>query len=137
MTQNSWQDKFQSFEMAYNQLRHGLEIVPPPELKDMIGESLVQRFEYTFELAWKTMKSYLEHNGFFATPLNARAIIKEAYANNLVRDGQGWIDMLDARNTMSPTCSAQRFNQFTDALRDRYFSLIESFYLALKEELSR
>ena len=58
--------------------------------------ALIQAFEMVFELGWKVMKDNLEYNGITAS--SPRSVIKEAFSNNMITDGQGWIEMMEARN---------------------------------------
>lgn len=65
----------------------------------IVIDGTIQRFEFTFELAWKLLKNILAFQGIeAATP---RAAIKEAFKAGLLKDGQGWIDMLEDRNQTS------------------------------------
>jgi len=48
---------------------------------------VIQRFEYSYELAWKTMKDYLQENGVTISPVTPRAVIKAAFAAGVVEDG--------------------------------------------------
>lgn len=61
---------------------------------------MIQRFEFTMELAWKTLKEYLENSGFedVKTPRDA---LKTAYEIDLIEDELLWLDMLKARNLTS------------------------------------
>jgi len=68
-----------------------------PELEK---EGLIQR-EYSYELAWKTMKDYLEEQGANINPVTPRKVIKEAFAANIITDGQVWVDMMLHRNLLS------------------------------------
>lgn len=66
-------------------------------------DGTIQRFEFVFELCWKTMKALLED----ASPSDqfgtARAAIKGAYAAGWIADEAGWLDLLDMRNATSHT----------------------------------
>ncbi|MDT8447246.1 MAG: HI0074 family nucleotidyltransferase substrate-binding subunit [bacterium] len=70
---------------------------PKNELYPM---ALVQAFEFSFELGWKLLKDYLEHQGFerVKTP---REAVKLAFKAEVITDGQCWIDMLESRNLMA------------------------------------
>jgi len=62
-------------------------------------DGTIQRFEFTFELAWKLLRMILLNEGIESnTP---RAVLKEAYLAKLISDGEGWIDMLEDRNKTS------------------------------------
>ena len=77
-------------------LKAGLE-EPATELAI---DGVLHRFEFTFELAWKTIKDYLEYIGIVEKTGSPREVIKSAFENNLIEDGEGWIDMMLARNQL-------------------------------------
>ena len=58
-----WKQRFNHFEKAFNLLKNVFEDRKIEELSLLEKEGVVQRFEYTYELAWKTLKDYLEYNG--------------------------------------------------------------------------
>jgi nucleotidyltransferase substrate binding protein (TIGR01987 family) len=74
-------------------------------------EGLIQRFEYTFELAWKTLKDYLEHSGIVLPQITPKAVLKAAFAAKLIEDGQIWMDMLSHRNLRSHTYDCEKFEE--------------------------
>ena len=92
-----WKQRFQNFDRALVLLREALER-GPGVLSNLEKEGVIQRFEYTFELAWKTIKDFLEEGGLIISPLTPRQVLKDAYVAKVLADGQGWIDMLDHRN---------------------------------------
>ena len=58
-----WQQRFHNFDRAFSLLRTALASKPLEEFYDLEQEGIIQRFEYSYELAWKTMKDYLEGSG--------------------------------------------------------------------------
>ncbi|MDR0356375.1 MAG: nucleotidyltransferase substrate binding protein [Deltaproteobacteria bacterium] len=97
------------------------------ELNQLEKEGGIQRFEYAFELGWKTMKDYLESEGVYLPLITPATVIKAAFEAKLIQDGQVWMDALDARNKMSHTYD---FSKFEQALSD-----ISQSYLAARDEL--
>ena len=66
---------------------------------EFIRDSVIQRFEFTFELAWKLLKLKLYDEGVEAnTP---RSVIREAVTAGLLEDGNLWSEMLQKRNLTS------------------------------------
>jgi nucleotidyltransferase substrate binding protein (TIGR01987 family) len=116
-----WQQRFQNLDRAIELLRQpladGVE-----RLSILEKEGLVQRFEFTLELAWKTLKDYLEYSGVVIEPATPRNVVKEAFAAKILSDGQVWIDMLDHRNLLSHTYDEKAFCSAVEALADRYLS---------------
>ena len=122
-----WKQRFQNFDRAFVLLRDELEN-GPGALNQLEKEGVIQRFEYCFELAWKTIKDYLEEGGFLFVMVTPRQVLKDAYAAKILEDGQVWIDMLDHRNLLSHTYSPVVFEQAVEAIHRRYLAGIEHLH---------
>jgi nucleotidyltransferase substrate binding protein (TIGR01987 family) len=74
------------------------EAVEQPE-SDLVRDAVIQRFEFTFELAWKSLNLYLERQGLDCG--GPRDTLKKAFAEGLI-DSQAesdvWLQMLEDRN---------------------------------------
>lgn len=114
-----WKQRFQNFARAYGLLREALER-GPAVLSALEKEGVVQRFEYSFELGWKTVKDFLEAGGLTIAPVTPRQVLKDAFAAKVIADGQVWIDMLDHRNLLSHTYDAVKFEHAVEAIAARY-----------------
>jgi nucleotidyltransferase substrate binding protein (TIGR01987 family) len=69
---------------------------------DIVRDAAIQRFEFTFELVWKTLQLYLEHEGLESG--GPRAVLKRAFVMRLIPDqdeADVWLRMLDDRNLTS------------------------------------
>ena len=125
-----WEQRFANFDRAVVLLREPFER-NISTLSALEREGTVQRFEFALELAWKTLKDFLEYEGRTIQPVTPRNVIKEAVAAGILRDGQVWIDMLDHRNLLSHTYDASTFEQAVLAIRNRYLAAIEEMHLWL------
>ena len=67
----------------------------------IVIDGVLHRFEFTFELAWKTLKDYLEYMGIVEKNGSPREVIKSAYAQGIIQEGEQWINMMLARNSLS------------------------------------
>ncbi|MGV8146460.1 MAG: nucleotidyltransferase substrate binding protein [Alkaliphilus sp.] len=126
-----WRQRFENFDKAYKQLH--LAILDFEKLSVLEKEGLVQRFEYTFELAWKTLKDYLE-----AQEVDAkfpRAVIKEAFHYELIQDGEVWMDMLEKRNLLAHTYDEARFNFAVRKIKEEYYKAISQVHSLLGEKI--
>jgi len=85
----------------------------------IIREGFIKRFEVAFDLAWKTLKDYLEYQGLKFQP-SPRAIIKEAFSAGLIEDGHLFIDMLEKRNTLSHSYDEAFFTQTFLTIKELY-----------------
>lgn len=122
-----WKQRFGNFQKAYLFLKEAVE----KEVYDPLqAAGLVQSFEFTFELAWKTIKDYQTMMG---VELNfPREVIKEAYKEQLITDGHMWIKMLEQRNELTHRYDEAQANKATHLIRDEYFPAIQQVYEKLK-----
>ena len=132
-----WQYRFRNFSRAYSLLREAAED-DPKRLSDLEREGLIQRFEYTFELAWKTSKDRLEYDGVQVPTATPRKVIRSAFAARLIDDGEAWIDMLTDRNAMSHQYDFDIFEAVADKVHRRYLHLFGELWERLAaEEMQR
>ena len=122
-----WKQRFQNFDRAYALLCEALEKGSAP-LNQLEKEGVIQRFEYTFELAWKTIKDFLEDSGMIFATVTPRQVLKDAFAAKVIADGQIWIDMLDHRNLLSHTYNSASFEKAVEAVAARYLPAMHSLH---------
>ena len=130
-----WKQRFQHFDRALMLLREALKNGVEP-LSMLEREGAIQRFEYSFELAWKTAKDYLEEQGMQITPLTPREVVKQSFAAGIIRDGKTWIDMLNHRNALSHTYELETFDIAVAAICDRYLPELKDLHQVLSRHLS-
>ncbi len=127
MTDCRWKQRFNNFDRAFVLLREvrdrGVE-----NLSQLEKEGAIQRFEFSYELAWKTLKDYLEESGIVITPITPRNVIKEAFAARLLDDGQVWIDIMLQRNQLSHTYDSRTFDDALREIEGRYFAAFERLH---------
>jgi len=131
-----WLQRLQNFDRAVVLLREPIAR-DVTTLSNLEKEGTIQRFEFAVELAWKTLKDYLEYEGQVIAPVTPRNVIKEAYAARILREGQVWIDMLDHRNLLAHTYDVRTFDAAVLAIRDRYLAAIEELHGWLMERRPR
>ena len=123
-----WKQRFQNFERSFIFLSKSCKLETYDELQ---GAGLVQAFEFTFELAWKTLKDYLQEQGLEVQ--FPREVIKQAFATQLIKDGQLWIEMLDKRNQLTHTYNQEQATRAVQTIRQRYFPPLEQIYQEMKK----
>jgi nucleotidyltransferase substrate binding protein (TIGR01987 family) len=128
MTDIRWQQRFQNFNRAFVLLRSAFEGRSLEQFSDLEQEGIIQRFEYSYELAWKTMKDYLEANGVIITPVTPRTVIKEAFAAGMIDNGQVWIDMMLHRNLLAHTYDFSKFKEVLEAIESHYLDALASIH---------
>jgi nucleotidyltransferase substrate binding protein (TIGR01987 family) len=134
-----WVHRFSNFNKALAKLSLAIEYVKQDFeksekrndsdskhiLDEIIKEGLIQRFEYTHELAWNVMKDYADYQGN-NTIGGSRDASREAFQLQLISDGKLWMDMIGSRNKSSHT-----YNELTAV--EIYAKIIHEYYPAFLE----
>jgi nucleotidyltransferase substrate binding protein (TIGR01987 family) len=98
---------------------------------ELQGAGLVQSFEFTFELAWKVLKDYLQGQGMDVQ--YPREVIKQSFSTKLIDDGTHWIQMLDKRSELTHTYNEKQAIIAIQTIRETYFPLLQQVYNTLKK----
>lgn len=126
--QPRWLYRLDNYKRAFVLLREGITTMEERPLSQLEKEGVIQRFEYTWELAWKLLKDYLEASGVVLATVTPATVIKAAFAAKLIDDGDGWMQALDARNKMSHTYDVKVFEQIIQEIRSRHLILLDRLY---------
>lgn len=94
-----WVQRFNNFSKALSQLTKFIE---KGTLNELEQQGLIQAFEYTFELAWNTVKDYFEAQGEMNI-LGSRDAFRLAFKRGLIENGETWMDMITSRTLTSHT----------------------------------
>lgn len=87
---------------------------------DIIIDGIIQRFEFTFEQAWKVMKLYLEDQGILDEALAPRSTIRCAFKHKLISDGDIWIEMMLDRNRTSHMYDEETAVNIVKLVKEKY-----------------
>ncbi|WP_304353276.1 nucleotidyltransferase substrate binding protein [Brachyspira innocens] len=124
-----WKQRFNNFSKAYKLLNSVFKERKIEELSILEQEGVIQRFEYTYELAWKTLKDYLEYNGNLNNiDITARNVFKEAYSAGIIKKQGIFIDMMLSRNLLSHTYDFARFKEIIIKIENDYLNVLEDLH---------
>lgn len=104
-------------------------------LDEIVKEGLIQRFEYTHELAWNVMKDYAEYQGIQNIG-GSRDATREAFSMQLIRQGQVWMDMIQSRNKTTHTYNQETADEIYAQIISAYFPAFEEFEKIMEEKRS-
>ena len=93
-----FQERLDDFKKALSSLEESLQVVNPDDLQK---DGIIQRFEFTFECAWKSLDQYMEEGGGSEYQKNVKVIFKEAYNRKIISEVDSYIEMTNARNKTS------------------------------------
>ena len=129
-----WQYRFRNFSRAYSLLCEALE-GEIQDLNDLEKEGVIQRFEYTFELSWNTLKDRLEHDGVIMDSVTPRNVIRTAAATGWIADGQTWINMLEDRISTSHRYDIELLESVLSNIQNKYLPILDELQQRLSREL--
>lgn len=124
-----WKQRFHNLEKAFLFLDRSCKHESFNELE---AAGLVQSFEFTFELTWKTLKDYLTEQAFIVQ--SPRETIKQAFQSNYLTDGHVWMEMLEQKNLLTHTYNEEQAKAATKLICKSYFPALKQAYLFLKEQ---
>jgi len=116
-----YEERKQELLNATERLKEALQ----EEENDIVIDGTLHRFEFTFELAWKTMKDYLEYSRIIDGIGSQRDIIKTAFSNGIIEDGEEWIKMMLARNSLSHLYDEEKSREIYREIKKLYLNLFE------------
>lgn len=126
-------EKIERFELQFDYFKRALarlkESLAENET-DFVRDSIIQRFEFTFEMAWKTMFRYLADKGEEVDP-KAWSVLPVAFAVRLVADADAWDKMREYRNDASHEYSERMATEIVAFVRAKALPAFEAFAAAM------
>lgn len=123
-----WEQKLQSYHKALNRVAEVVNVMDKRQLNDFEADGLIQRFEFTFELAWKLMKSYAEFQGTDKEIMGSRDAIRWAFENKIISDSGIWMEMVKRRNDTSHTYDEETAAEVVIRIKDSYYQAFMALY---------
>ncbi len=129
-----WEQRFMNYKKALARLQ-AVQANELPSLSELEKEGLIQRFEYTYELAWKTLQDFLRYKGYidFAGP---NATLSLALQDGYITDADGWRKMKKSRELMSHTYDEGQINQIASDIANIFVHLLKELNIRLVNESS-
>jgi len=134
-----WEQRFSNYNKALKKLSEAVAYVrkdpenqelikgKPQEIVDeILKEGLIQRFEYTHELAWNLMKDFLSEVGNITT-YGSKDATREAFKAELITNGDVWMEMIESRNKTSHTFNQETADEIFTKILMAYYSAFLSF----------
>jgi nucleotidyltransferase substrate binding protein (TIGR01987 family) len=136
-----WEQRFSNYLKALEKLKQSIEYIQHDYevkkntllnakeeviLNEILKEGLIQRFEYTHELAWNVMKDYAEYQGN-PNVGGSRDATREAFQLQLIANGHLWMDMISSRNKTSHTYNEDTANAIYEKIVNEYYPAFLEF----------
>lgn len=145
-----WQQRLNNFTKALNKLTEAVEYIQTEltekeidledettedVLDEIIREGLIQRFEYTHELAWNVMKDFLLDVGGIKA-IGSKDATREAFKVELIKDGDVWMEMIKSRNKTSHTYNENTAHEIYSKIIHDYYPEFLAFKVTMEEKRS-
>ncbi len=134
-----WIQRASHFAKALSQLEEAVDLAQQRPLSRLEEQGLIQAFEYTHELAWNTLKDFLESRGASAL-YGSKDATRQAFKAGLIENGEAWMDMIQSRNLTSHTYNEALASKIASAILNTYvaeFKALRARLEKLKQEESR
>jgi len=120
-------ERIDKFQRALKRLREAVERAED----ELDRDGVIQRFEFTFELLWKTLKTILNYQGIEC--YSPRDCIKKAFHHGIIDDDEIFLDMLEDRNLSSRAYDGETAKEIFERIKKFYLKNLEG--LNLEEKL--
>jgi len=130
-----WQQRFSNFNKAFSKLSQAVKQAKDKKLSELETEGLIQRFEYTYELAWKTLQDFIKDIGI-ADINGPSKVLQEALKMKLITDSEGWSKLKKSREKTSHTYDPETAEEIKELILDQFFQLFSNLQVKLESERS-
>lgn len=126
--------KCENFRRAFSRLQEAISEYNETPTSTVLRDGVFHRFEFTFELAWKSLKEYMETQGASRDLNFPKGVLKAAYASRLISNDAVWLDMMYSRNITSHFYDDAQASQVLNSICKCYLfplSRLSDFYASL------
>ncbi|RAI85819.1 nucleotidyltransferase substrate binding protein [Algoriphagus yeomjeoni] len=125
-----WKQRFENFEKAVKLLEEiqSLDLAKTSQLEK---EGIIQRFEFTLELGWKTLKDRMESDGLVLTQISPKMVVKEAFKAKYIDQIEVWLDMINDRNLLSHTYDFAVMEEVIPDIQKKYSPVLSALFMTL------
>lgn len=135
-----WVQRFNNYQKALKQLKEAVDLMETRELSNLEKQGTIQAFEYTHELAWKTLKDFLKSRGNTEI-YGSRDASREAFQLGLIEDGELWMQMIQSRNLTSHIYDESTAEEMIQLISKKYYQAFDNLRIKMndlyKDEVQR
>ena len=121
-----WHQRLDNYTKALQRLSAAVILARQRDLSELEKQGLIQRFEFTHELAWQVMKDFF----FFQGNTNitgSRDATRESFNKCLIEAGEIWMEMIKSRNQTSHTYNQTTAEEIVHRIIQDYHACFQQF----------
>jgi len=126
---------FEDYKDALSELQDVVKLYQTAPLDPTNQKRVIRTFELTHELALKTINEYFKKQGRIQPFSGSRDATVEAFNEELIDDGKGWLEMIIERIKFNPLYTEDSQGEFAENISKTYIKLLENFERKLKNRL--
>ena len=123
-----WKQRFENYTSSLKEFEMAIN---KEDYSTLERAGLIQLFEISFELAWKTLKDILFYEGYNVK--SPRETIKQAFENDLIVDAELWLELLEGRNKFSHVYDENMAKSAIKIIKETYAPLLFALEKVLSE----
>jgi nucleotidyltransferase substrate binding protein (TIGR01987 family) len=125
-----WEQRFSNYKKALKKVSEVVEEKFLEDLSELEVEGLIQRFEYTYELAWNTLQDLFKYQGYIGIT-GPGPVLEQAFKDGLIENADGWQRIKRSRQLTSHTYDSTTAESIAEEVVNEYYTL----FLQLKDKL--
>lgn len=122
-----WKQRLQNYERALAQFNEAIALHKERPLSNLERQGLIQAFEFTHELAWKTLQDYFRYQGIVDT-VGSRDVFRKALEVGLIQEGEKWFESIQSRNLTSHVYDQDIVNDLIQMIVVDYARLLNALF---------
>lgn len=131
METSRWIQRFENYNAAFSKLE---EAVQQNTLNELEENGLIQRFEFTIEIAWKTLRDFLIAQGYH-TGTSPKEVFRFAAKEEIIPSAEPFFNCLEIRNQLSHDYSQSKFKASVNLIREDLFPSLKLLRDTLRDHL--
>lgn len=125
-----WLQRFDNYQKALNQLKEAVDLMKTRDLTNLEKQGMIQAFEYTHELAWKTLSDFLKSRGNTEI-YGSKDATREAFQLGLIEDGELWMKMIQSRNLTSHVYDENTTMEMIQLIGKSYYAAFDKLLVKM------
>lgn len=130
------ENKYDNFSKAVNRLNEANIAYRRNSDDDIYQDALIKRYEFTFELAWKTLREYLVDQGYQLEIMSPKGVIAFAWREGIISNEELWLDMLNARNMTAHDYGRELSADIAEDISNRYCKALTALKKYIADSLN-
>ncbi|MEB2781456.1 nucleotidyltransferase substrate binding protein [Algoriphagus sp. C2-6-M1] len=126
-----WMQRLENFTKAVRLLEE-IQSLDLAKISQLEKEGIIQRFEFTLELGWKTLKDKMESDGLVLHQISPKMVVKEAFKAKYIDQIEIWLDMINDRNLLSHTYDFTVMEEVIPDIQKRYSPALSALHKTLE-----